>query len=71
MIKFTSHLQNGKKLIGIGLSRENCNRLLDGKPILFDGDQLEEFGLQFLIMGGETEETIHNSLKEFLKEKEN
>ncbi len=43
MVKFSGLTQDGKgRLIGIALSRVNCERLLEGQPIAFD---LAEIGL--------------------------
>lgn len=49
MIKF-SGLTKGSdgRLIGIALSRRNCERLLEGDPIAFD---LEELGLRVTVIG--------------------
>ena len=82
MIKFGGLTgdDNQGRLIGIGLSRENCRRLLEGQPITFE---LFEIGFdvvdvpggtggkigppmkaRVLIVGGETEETILAELRE-------
>lgn len=72
MVKFCATIDQGRgRLIGIGLSRENCKRLLEGQPITFD---LIELGLavhdgggirkgQVVIMGGETEEAIKEDVQ--------
>lgn len=75
MIKFSGMTGEDKRgrLIGIGLSRRNCEKLLEGDPILFE---LEVLGLrvttigepyprraQVLIVAGETEEAILAELK--------
>lgn len=65
MIKFTFDSKKpGVKVLGIGLSRLNCERLLAGQPIPID---LAEMGVSHLwdivIMGGETELTIKAELE--------
>lgn len=69
MIKFLG-VKDGRTLLGIGLSRGNCNLLLDGKPIEIDirkmmGDVSPINDLNegtILIFGGETEATMHADL---------
>ena len=64
LIRFRGVSHRGKKLIGFGLSRKNCELLLAHKPIQFDG---AEFGLpdiDFIITGGETEESIWKEITE-------
>lgn len=72
-MKFGGETQGGKgRLIGIALSRRNCERLLEGDPITFS---LEELGLrvvpmrggrtrdgQILLVAGETENAILGEL---------
>lgn len=76
MVKFGGETQDGKgRLIGIALSRRNCEKLLEGQPITFD---LAELGLrvvpirgeprlprigQVLIVAGETEQAILDELQ--------
>lgn len=37
MIKFAaSNNESGRPALGIGLTRENCDRLLEGQPIMLD-----------------------------------
>lgn len=67
MIKFTITKQGGGKLYGLGLSRKNCEKLLEGLPIkvsLFEmgGDT----GDEVLLMAGETEAAIRKELEEFI-----
>ena len=57
MIKFTG--MNGcKPLLGLGLSRGNCAKLLDGQPIVIECGELGLAPLTILLMGGETEESM-------------
>jgi hypothetical protein len=62
VIKFHGTASDGGELIGIGLSRKNCERLLAGKPIHFKLSDMAASGLamkgEVLIIGGETEEAI-------------
>ena len=66
MIKWGGRTEHGG-LIGIGLSRENCKRLLEGKPIVYrlDADhQPDDDGeLTVFIVGGETEDAMVKDLE--------
>lgn len=63
MIKFTAEGEKGK-ILGIGLSRLNCERLLEGKPITLDTQSLGlPFKLNIIIIGGETEFAITAELE--------
>lgn len=64
MIKFKAG-KPGHLVLGIGLTHKNLELLKDGKPILIDG---HEMGLgdvcKVIVFAGETEEALHNELKE-------
>lgn len=62
MIKASGATGGGRKLMVLGLSRANTERLLDNQPIRFDG---KEFGFDgdVLILGGETEADIVQDLR--------
>ena len=66
MIKFHGTASDGSELIGIGLSRENCHRLLAGKPIHIKLADMAATGLkmkgEILLIGGETGESITDLL---------
>lgn len=79
MVKFGGLVNDGKgRLIGIALSRKNCERLLDGEPITFDLNELgmavcddpggtgSRYGTpmpaRVLIVAGETEDAILTEL---------
>lgn len=63
MIKFTATTQKGH-LVGLGLSRLNCELLLAGQPIVVDARKLGlPFALDILICGGETEFAIQEELE--------
>ncbi len=70
MIKFTADMNGGRKLIGIGLTAGNIERLKQGKPIHIS---LEEMGLPWRadigILYGETEDSLREELSEFITEK--
>ena len=56
---------NGRPLIVIGLSHSNLDQLRQGDPIKFGLEDFELDGIDLLIAGGETEETI---IREFQKQ---
>jgi hypothetical protein len=70
MIKFLAE-RNGRLMIGLGLSRENCRKLLEGKPIFIDlkvmmMDVKEVPNLSdgtILIFGGKDEKTMQDDFK--------
>jgi hypothetical protein len=71
MIKFMGD-RNGRPLLGFGLSRGNCEKLLAGKPIFIDlkvmlrncdADMNEA---TVLIFGGETEEAMQADLSKLV-----
>lgn len=61
MIKFTG-TQDGKPLLGLGLSRGNCDKLLAGQPIVIHCEQIGLAPLTIFLMGGETEESMAGEL---------
>lgn len=67
MIKFTIHGNDNKTHIGLGISRENVNRLVAGKPIRVD---LAELGVTvdggIMIYFGETERDLQQTVAEFI-----
>lgn len=62
MVKFMGK-KNGKPFIGLGLSRANIERMMQGFPILVKGEELgkPEFG-EITIFFGETEKGIVDDL---------
>jgi hypothetical protein len=60
MIKMVGTTQGNKPLLLLGLSRQNCEELLKGKPIAFNTK--EETGLELelvlAIIAGETEDSL-------------
>jgi hypothetical protein len=56
----------GKKLIFLGLSRENVNRLIAGQPILITEPRTAALGLEnadIIVHFGETEDEILEEIK--------
>lgn len=65
MIKAVGKTPEGKTLLLIGLSRENCRKLLKKQPIVFDAGELDIPGLHVSIVGGNTEADIARELRQF------
>jgi hypothetical protein len=63
MVKLTGVSKNGKLAVVLGLSKLNCDKLLEGKPIFFLGDEIGIPGISVTIVGGEDEQKIVESLK--------
>lgn len=68
MLKFGGKTEDGKYVIGIGLCRENCERLLAGEPIAYpltqhgvDSDTVEAM---VVIVGGVHEFAIATELRQ-------
>ena len=68
MIKFhATNPQNGRTILGLGLSHGNLDRLREGKPIHFNAEDMKLAELRFnevLIYVGETEESMRRDLAE-------
>lgn len=65
MIKFTGYDRvRNCNMLGIGLSRGNCEKLLAGEPIEFNTGEMGMPKLTVMIMGGETELAMHQELEE-------
>lgn len=54
------------KLVVLGLSSTNRNRLQEGKPIIFLGEEVEIPGVEFIIFAGETEQSMARDLAELI-----
>ena len=63
MIKAVLSSDNGNQLLLIGLSRLNMEKLLEGKPILFEIG-VNNAPLRIAIVGGEPEEAIKVQVNE-------
>lgn len=59
MIKFKATNAKGEDICGIGLTRANCEKLLEGHPIGLRPDAIEiPWPGEVIIVAGETEEAI-------------
>ena len=60
MIKFAgTDIATGQPVLGIGLSRDNCDKLLAGQPRLFSTVGLGDVPpITVFVMGGDTEEDM-------------
>ena len=52
-----------KNVIFIGLDKENIDRMLDNKPILFKGEQEGLPGIQIVILAGNTLDDVKEDLR--------
>lgn len=66
MIKFTANLDDNKKLIGIGLSHGNLERLKEGKPIKINGPDIGLPDMEILIFSGSTEMAMAKQLDPYI-----
>lgn len=62
MIKFTATTPDNRKLLGLGLSHVNLDRLRDNQPIRFKGEAVGLDGVDVLIFAGKTEESMAKEL---------
>ena len=59
-------LINGdRKMLVLGLSKLNIERLKAGKPIVVD-DLIDRIGMEIFIFAGDTEQSMANDLQEFI-----
>ena len=59
MVKFSATNETGGPVLGIGLSRENCDRLLEGNPITFTTDSMAGLpALELLLFAGATDDEM-------------
>ncbi len=63
MLKWTASRRSGRKVIGLGLTAENVDLLMQGKPIMIDGAKM---GLPFdiAVHYGATVQTLIDDLDE-------
>jgi hypothetical protein len=54
----------GKPTLLLGLSRENMDKLLADQPIVLNGGPLGVGDITVLLIGGETEQTMSDQLRE-------
>ncbi|BAS57972.1 hypothetical protein LBWT_39370 [Leptolyngbya boryana IAM M-101] len=62
MLRFSGE-RNGRKFIGIGLSKLNVERLKDDQPIIQSLDMLGLYDTDIFILYGETEDSIARELE--------
>lgn len=61
MIKALGETKDGKPLLLLGLTKKNCELLLDGKPIKIDLSELGGDGF-VIIYGGQNEKSLASAL---------
>jgi len=66
MIKALMSMEGGEKVVLLGLSAGNMTRLMAGEPIPIDLADLDLPHQRLVIVGGETEEAITDSLRAYL-----
>lgn len=71
MIKLSGKARRQKdgraiRLIVVGLSHLNLERLKQGQPIMFDGEDVKLPNVSFVIFSGATEETMQKELADLL-----
>ena len=64
MIKFTAGIDENRKMIGLGLSHKNLEKLKEGKPIQIDGKVLGFPDIEILLFAGETEEIMEKEIRQ-------
>jgi hypothetical protein len=65
MIKFSGTTEDGRRVLGIGLSAGNWRKLMEGKPIVLFAQEVGEAAFEeVFIMAGETEQAMYDSLKD-------
>lgn len=57
MIRF-SGTKKDRKFIGLGLTRENVDKLTAGQPIVVDGASVGVSGIDVLVLFGETPDDV-------------
>lgn len=62
MIKFTAPIKTGGTLLGLGLSKKNIEKLMQGLPIKINGSDINLPNIEVFIMYGETEQKMHEDM---------
>lgn len=63
MLKFTGNNTASRPVLGIGLTRENCDRLLGGQPIVLTTENMLGLPpLDVCLFAGETDEAMANAM---------
>jgi hypothetical protein len=63
MIKFAATGKNGRPLLGLGVTLENVKLLMEGKPLVVNGELLE-LPMDVMIMYGVSEQALMTELQE-------
>jgi hypothetical protein len=66
---FAKGTQDGKplRIVVLGLSHKNLDKLREGKPIKFNGATVRlDDDIEFLIFGGETEQTMQREFERLI-----
>ena len=69
MIKFGAETQDGKKLVGLGLTADSLRYLQEGRPIRISADSMKDvvgIEVEVLIFYGETNEVLQKDLQRFM-----
>lgn len=64
MIKFSGTNERNIPVIGLGLSRANCQKLLSGHPIRISLDEIvPSLDAEIVLFAGETESAMYDQFK--------
>lgn len=67
MLRFTITDDNGRTILGLGITRENVNRLIKGHPIRVKLDEMNvRVDDAIMIYFAETEVELQNAIAEFI-----
>ncbi len=69
MIKAMGDAAGGRKVLLLGLSSQNWSKLLEGKPIHFNGEEVGLEKLDVIILGAENYEVIRKHLEPYINDK--
>ena len=70
MVKFTGSDENGRTLVGLGISQGNVDRLKEGKPIHIHFEEMNlPWPIDLLIFFGATEQDCADVVKPFITER--
>ena len=58
-------IDGDRKMLVLGLSKLNIERLKAGKPIVVD-DLIDKVGMEIFIFAGDTEQSMAHDLEEFI-----
>ena len=72
MLKLSGHGERDGvpvRVVILGLSKVNIERLQKGQPIQFPGSDVSLKGVEFIILAGDTEQSMQHELEELIGEK--